>query len=64
MLFPTPTLMKGKGSSTAPQQANTQAVRRLSCTQKLRRKRLSQECWAPLCHPNPLLAFMLVTTHV
>lgn len=63
MLSLTPTPMKEKGSSTAPQQASIQAVRRLSCTQKPRSKRLSQEHWAHLCHPSPSLVFMLVTTH-
>lgn len=64
MLFPTPTFRREEGSSTAPQQANIQAVRRLRCTQKPRSKRLNQEHWAHLCHPSPPLAFVLVTTHV
>lgn len=64
MLFATPTFRREKGSSTALQQANIQAVRRLSCTQKPRSKGLSQERWAHLCHPSPPLAFMLVMTHV
>lgn len=64
MLFPTPTLMKEKGSSTAPPAAKHPGCERLSCTQKPRSKRLSQEHWAHLCHPSPPLAFMLVTTHV